>query len=107
MKWIEKIKAVNPYVVTCLWNDGIIRDVDLTKFILEMAANPENSYAQLRDKVRFSKVKCDGTTLFWEYGLEFEDYDGKIKKGPLDIAPELLFELTEDGKRLKTKVNMS
>jgi len=33
-------------------------------------------------------------------GLEFEDYDGVIKKGPLDIAPEVLFEMTEEGKTL-------
>ncbi len=101
MKWIEKIKEVNPYIVTCQWSDGLTREIDLTEFILHKAENPENSYAQLYDKTRFAEVKCDGTTLYWDNGLEFEDYDGKIKKGPLDIAPELLFELTEDGKKIK------
>lgn len=101
MKWIENIKDVTPYIVTCLWNDGVTREVDLTEFILDKARNSENSYAQLYDEDRFAEVKCDGTTLYWDDGLEFEDYDGKTKKGPLDIAPELLFELTEDGKRIK------
>ncbi len=105
MKWIEKIKEVSPCLVTCLWNDGVTRDIDLTEFIIQKAENPENSYAQLYDKVRFAEVKCDGTTLYWDNGLEFEDYDGTIQKGPLDIAPELLFELTEEGKRMKTSTN--
>ncbi len=99
MKWIIKITKVEPYKVICEWNDGVTREVDLTDFILEKAQNPKNSYAQLYDKARFAQVKCDGSTLYWDDGLEFEDYDGQIKKGPLDIAPEVLFELTEDGKR--------
>ena len=100
MKWIQAIKEVAPYIVTCLWNDGEVRKVDLTKFILNKAKNPENSYAQLLDKSRFTEVQCDGSTLYWDQGLEYEDYDGEIKKGPLDIAPELLFEMTEEGERM-------
>ncbi len=100
MKWIEKIINATPYVVTCQWNDGKIREVDLEEFILDKSRNPENSYTQLREVSRFLEVKCDGSTLSWEDGLEFEDFDGSIKKGPLDIAPERLFEFTDDGKVL-------
>ena len=100
MKWIEKITEVSPYSVTCLWNDGITRATHLEKFIIDKAQNPKNSYAQLMDKDRFAEVKCDGSTLYWDDGLEFEDYDGKVKKGPLDIAPELLFEMTAEGEKL-------
>ena len=100
MKWIEKIISVVPYVVTCQWNDGKIRKVNLEEFILAKSRNSENSYAQLRELSRFLEVKCDGSTLYWENGLEFEDLDGSKKKGPLDIAPERLFEFTDDGKVL-------
>lgn len=100
MKWIEKISYVSPYSVTCVWNDGVNRVVNLEEFIINKAVNPENSYAQLLDKNRFLEVKCDGSTLYWENGLEFEDYDSVIRKGPLDIAPEVLYELTEEGKSL-------
>lgn len=102
MKWIVKIVEIKSYTLTCLWNDGKMRMVDLAGFIQEKAKNKENSYAQLLDKKRFEEAKCDGTTVYWDNGLEFEDYDGRIKKGPLDIAPEILFELTSDGKRIKT-----
>ena len=100
MKWIIEITAVSPYSVTCVWNDGVERIVNLEKFILDKAQNPRNSYAQLFDEERFAEVKCDGTTLYWENGLRFTDYDGIIKYGPLDIAPEVLFELTEEGTKL-------
>ncbi len=100
MKWIKKIIEVDEYSVTCLWNDEVVRTIHLEEFILEKANNPQNSYAQLAEKARFSEVRSDGSTLYWENGLDFEDYDGMIKKGPLDIAPEVLFELTEDGKKI-------
>ena len=100
MKWIVRIKEVKPYTVDCEWNDGVVRSIDLQEFVLEKAKKPENSYAQLCDKSRVAEVKCDGATLYWDDGLEYEDYDGQIKNGPLDIAPELLFELTEEGKVL-------
>jgi len=105
MKWIEKISNVSPYSVTCVWNDGVSRVVNLEEFLIKKAVNPENSYAQLLDKKRFVEVKCDGSTLYWESGLEFEDYDGAMKRTPLDIAPEILYELTEEGKSLM-KVQM-
>lgn len=100
MKWIEKIVSVVPYVVTCRWNDGKIREVNLEKLLLDKSRNPENPYAQLREVNRFLEVKCDGSTLFWENGLKYEDLDGITKKGPLDVAPERLFEFTDDGKVL-------
>lgn len=99
MKWIKKITKVAPYTVTCLWNDGVNRTIDLEEFITDKAKNPENSYAQLLNKDRFAEVQCDGSTLYWTDGLYFEDYDGVIKKGPLDIAPEVLYEMTEEGKK--------
>ncbi len=101
MKWIIAIKEVEPYKVTCQWNDGKLRSVDLKEFIEIKAKNPENSYAQLMEKSRFKEVQCDGSTLYWEDGLEYEDYDGTIKKGPLDISPDFLFGLTEDGQKLR------
>ncbi|MBY5957458.1 hypothetical protein KUV50_04875 [Membranicola marinus] len=50
---------------------------------------------------KLSEVKCDGSTLYWDDGLEFEDYDGQIKDGPLDMAPEVLFKFTKKGKTNK------
>ena len=91
MNWITKIIDVDPYKITCLWNDGEIRVVDLTDFIRSNSINPNNSYYQLKVKKRFGEVKCDGTTIYWEDGVTFTDQDGKQKPGPLDIDPDFLF----------------
>ena len=94
MKWITKILDIEPYRVTCQWNNDEIRTVELEKFIQEKSKNPNNSYAQLNDKTRFCEAQCDGSTLYWEDGIIMTDYDGTKKTGPLDIDPDFLYELS-------------
>jgi hypothetical protein len=96
MKWIVEILNKEPYKITCRWNDNTITAIDLHGFILEKSKNPDNSYTQLMNKERFMQVKCDGTTLYWENGIKYKDVDGSIKPGPLDIAPELLYEFSHN-----------
>jgi len=95
MKWIEKIIKIDDYKIQCLWYDGITRTVDLKQFILEKSGNGENSYSILMDINYFKKAKCDGNSIYWENGIQFTDIDGKLKPGPLDISPEVLFEMAE------------
>jgi len=94
MKWIVEIIKKEPFKVVCRWNDNKLKTVDLYKFILEKSKSPDSSYTQLLNKERFLQVKCDGTTLFWENGINYEDIDGTIKPGPLDIAPEVLYDIS-------------
>ncbi len=93
MKWIEEIISKEPYKITCKWNDGKVTIIDLYEFLLEKSKNPNNSYSQLINTVRFLQVKCDGSTLCWENGITYTDTDGTIKQGELDIAPELLYDI--------------
>ena len=94
MKWILKIIENQPYKVTCLWNDNIIRTIDLEGFLHAAGKDPANSYSQLLVKTRFSEVKCDGSTLFWENGITMKDIDGKTYPAALDIDPDVLFDMT-------------
>jgi hypothetical protein len=106
MKWIVKIIDAYPYQVTCLWNDGITRTVDLEKFILEKSMKTDSSYGQLLNKQRFNEVKCDGTTLCWENGITMLDLDGFVKPAALDIDPDVLFEIAvpaHHGKKRRTR----
>ncbi|MCF8371147.1 MAG: hypothetical protein K9H64_05975 [Bacteroidales bacterium] len=95
MKWIVKIFDIEPYMITCLWNDNETRIVDLCNFIHEKAKNPKNSYSQLKDKERFLEAKCDVTTIYWEDSVKMIDYDGTERRGPLDIDPHILFEMSQ------------
>jgi hypothetical protein len=94
MKWILKIIEIQPYRVTCLWNDKVIRTVDLEHFLKDTCRDPNNSYCQLLNKKRFSEAKCDGTTLYWDNGINIKDIDGHLKPAALDIDPDVLFEMT-------------
>ena len=94
MKRILKIIDVEPYSITCLWNNKEIRTVDLKQFIEDKGKNPKNSYFQLLDRNRFYQVKCDGTTIYWENGIKMKDYDGTEKLGPLNIDPDFLYEMS-------------
>ena len=102
MKWITKIINVKPYKITCLWNNGEIRVIDLEEFINKKGLNPKSTFFRLKDKKRFMEVKSDGTTIYWENGIEMTDHDGKLKPGPLDIDPEVLYRISKL-KSLKTK----
>jgi hypothetical protein len=93
MKWIEKIIEVKPFSVKVLWNDGNIRNIDFKNYLKNKSQDTESSYNQLLDYKIFSRVKCDGTTLFWENLIQYIDIDGVQKSGNLDISPELLYEL--------------
>ena len=93
MKWITKIVEIHSYRITCQWNDGVSRSIDLENFLRDKGKNPKNSYNQLLNKKRFSEVKCDGSTLYWENGITMKDVDGTIKLAPLDIDPEVLYEM--------------
>lgn len=93
MKWIIKIIESQPYKVICLWNDGITRTVDLELFLKKQGKRKDNSYSQLLNKKRFAEVRCDGSTLYWENGITMKDVDGNSLPAPLDIDPDVLFEM--------------
>ena len=67
----------------------------MSDFIKQNSKDKNNSYYQLVDKERFSQVKCDGTSLYWEDGITIKDYDGSEKSGPLDIDPDYLYGISE------------
>ena len=94
MKWILKIIENRPYKVTCLWNDNVIRTIDLEAFLKEAGKDQANSFCQLLNKTRFSEVKCDGSTLYWENGITMKDIDGQTYPAALDIDPDVLFDMT-------------
>ncbi|MCX6305283.1 MAG: DUF2442 domain-containing protein [Bacteroidetes bacterium] len=107
MRWIIKILEVEPFKVTCLWNDDIIRTIDLEPFLRLRAKNQNDSYTQLINVKRFSEVKCDGTTLYWENGISMKDTDGTVRPAPIDIDPDVLYEMTLTGRKRITKSTLA
>ena len=92
---IKEIIEVKPFKIHLLFSNNESREIDFeTIFKTE---NPESVFLRLNNSEVFKQVKLDAEskTIYWE-GLAFYiDYDGKIKPGPLDIAPEFLYEISK------------
>ena len=88
---IRQILSVYPYKVTCLWNTGEVREVDLQPFLTDSATKPNSPVNGLIDKQLFEQVKTDGRTLYWDNLLTMIDYDGIRKPAPLDFDPDVLY----------------
>lgn len=101
MKWIIKIIHIEPYKITCLWNDNQIRTVDLYQFINEKSRNSESSYGKLRDQSLFIQAKCDGSTIYWDNQIKMVDYNEIERLGPLDIDPDFLYGLSYSDNEIK------
>jgi len=89
---IRQILSIESYKVTCLWNTGEVREVNLLPLLAESATRPNSPVNQLLDKELFEQVKTDGRTLYWDNLLTMIDYDGSHKPAPLDFDPDVMYE---------------
>ncbi|MDZ4756724.1 MAG: DUF2442 domain-containing protein [Bacteroidota bacterium] len=87
---VNKIISINAYKIVADFNHGEMREIDLSNFINKFN---QGTTAQLKDIALFSKVKCNGTTIYWENLLPYIDYDGSQKMCELDLDPNVLYEL--------------
>lgn len=89
---INKIISVNPYKIVADFNNGERREIDFYSLITEFE---KGTTAQLKDTELFLKVKCNGTTIYWENLLTCIDYDGTRKPCELDFDPYVLYTLSK------------
>ena len=70
--------------------------------IREWSDEPESVYKRLLDKTIFLNVKPDteSKTIFWENLAKMRDTSGNLIDAPLDIDPEVLYDMSVpfDGK---------
>jgi len=93
---IQRIISITPFTVICEWTNGEIRAVQMEEKIKEWSEGPQSVFKNLMDKDFFSKVKLDliSKTLYWDELLTMEDTSGILFKAPLDIDPEVLYEMS-------------
>lgn len=89
---IRQILSVEPYKVTCLWNTGEVREIDLQPLLADSATKLNSPVNRLLDKQLFKQVKTDGRTLYWDNLLTMVDYDGSHIPAPLDFDPDVMYE---------------
>ncbi|WP_128548054.1 DUF2442 domain-containing protein [Larkinella soli] len=87
---VKQILSVELYEVTCLWNTGEVRAIDLQSIIA--TSKPQSQISKLQDAAVFNQVKTDGRTLYWDDLLVMIDYDGSRRPAPLDLDPDVLYQ---------------
>ena len=70
---IQKIIDVEDFTVTCLFNTGEVRVVDLTPVVKKYQALNDGLVSQLADATYFKTVQLDSYgTLLWDNGVDFD-----------------------------------
>lgn len=96
MNFVEKLVAVCPYRLTLQFNTGEIRVADLEATLRAKAVSRESAYGRLLDTATFCRARLDpeSRTVCWD-GLAREiTSDGVERPAPLDLCPDLLYELS-------------
>ena len=73
LHYIQKIIDVEDFTVTCLFNTGDVRTVNLTPVLDKYRAINDGLVSQLADENYFKTVQLDSYgTLFWDNGVDFD-----------------------------------
>ena len=89
---VKEILSIEPFVITALWTDGVVRSVDFGSFLQEYAEKEGSIFNKILDKNTFQQAQTDGRTIYWDGIIEMIDYDGQIIPAPLDFCPDVLFQ---------------
>ncbi len=90
---IFDVKVVKDYIVSCLFQNGEWRVIDLKNFWLnkEKITPSHPAHKLLDNKDLFDRIKVMGTTIGWEdTGIDSVDDTGNPVFYPLDIDPIVL-----------------
>ncbi|MDX2245776.1 MAG: DUF2442 domain-containing protein [Bacteroidia bacterium] len=98
LRSIPKILKINDrdgYKVSCLFNNGESRIIDLKVFFESRKNFPEKhpAYKLLKDLQEFSQLEILGNTIGWRNtGVYSKDFEGETIFYPYDIDPVVLYE---------------
>ena len=88
MKKIQNIEILEDYKIRCEFNNGEVRDLDITTF-MDRAGNYSK---KVYDKSVFCKVKLgEFGQLYWEGIAEMKTLEGKIIPADYDICPDFAY----------------
>jgi hypothetical protein len=84
--YIKKIVSIQDYTITCLFNTGEVRAINLKSTIEKYKKINDGLVSKLANKDFFNSVQLDSYgTLVWENGVDF-DPDNLYKISEPEIA---------------------
>ena len=91
MHKILAIHNIEPYRVTCLWNNGEVRTSNFTSYI----QGKNERLRGLAVATAFQNVKVEDGTLQWPDIKVLSSFRGELIPQPLTLDPEVLYEESE------------
>jgi hypothetical protein len=84
--YIKKIVSIHDYAISCLFNTGEVRVIDLKDTVEKYKHINDGLISELVDKEYFKSVQVDSYgTLHWNNGVDF-DTDNLYKSSKILIA---------------------
>ena len=84
--YIKKIVSIHDYAISCLFNTGEVRVIDLKDTVEKYKHINDGLISELVDKEYFKSVQVDSYgTLHWNNGVDF-DPDNLYKSSKILIA---------------------
>jgi len=106
MHFVEQIVDVQPYRLLLKFGHGEARLVNLESTLKARATSPESAYRRLLDPAVFSQVRLDpeARTIYWEGLARCVAADGTEQPAPLDLCPDVLYEMSVPVSENESKV---
>lgn len=97
---ILKIKSIEGYNISCIFNNGETRDIDFKVLFRKWKVKKNDIEAVLLDPKKFRKVGLRNNTLSWNFlRIPLIDLKGKEVFQPFEIDPVVLFENSVSNKQ--------
>lgn len=92
MPRILKIKSVEGFKITCVFNNGETRLVDFEELFPKWRVSKTDPEHKLLDKNEFKKVGLRNQTLSWKnIQIELPTLDGDKSIYPYELSPDILY----------------
>lgn len=89
---ILKIKSINGFIISCVFNNGETRDIDFRKIFRKWKLSKTDPEYLLLDPKEFKKAALNNNTLSWKnIKIPLIDVTGKEKTHAYEIDPVTLY----------------
>ncbi len=101
---ILKIKSVEGFVITCIFNNGETRIIDFKTLFSQWKIKKNDPEYKLIDQKEFKKVGLRNETLSWKnIEIELPNMDGGKTIHPYELSPDTLYKSSQPAKEINNK----
>lgn len=101
---ILKIKSVEGFVITCIFNNGETRIIDFNALFSQWKIKKTDPEYRLTDQEEFKKVGLRNQTLSWkEVKIELPNMSGGKTIHPYELSPDTLYNSSLPAKEINNR----